>query len=792
MQRLAPEVLKARRLRRLLLLFFFALLLPTGALLLFAFSQMKWEVYHQFRQQAETLTARVDNDLQAVINQENRRKFTDYRFLIVNNPLNPSSLIASPLAAMPTSNNPSGLIGHFQIGPDGQLTSPLVPDLGIDANAYGIGAKELAERQAITNKLREVLLSGSIVGVPAEDQQASLQSPLRDGELDSSIAPYPPSAAPTPKLEKSTAAAPSFSSIRDMRETTDDKARSRKNADKKDALKRFNGEPKSVYRQNKQRLGSVAELQLDERLDNKASERAIDDDDTQLNAALSAASGNRSPAPQPRRIEQVTAYEFAKKPQQQVPSALASTDNATKSETYSVSPESEVPESELIEAREEVDRIAFDSIPEEHPTQGTVTDGKRAFEEQLQKALEPTELSPTSSFITSFESEVEPFNLTVFDDEHIVLYRNVWRNNERLVQGAVLHRETFIGRYVKQAFLATPLASMSQLLVAFNDDVLNIFGATKTSRYLSNTDSLTGSVLYRSKLAEPFGHFSLLFNIAELPLGASIKYLLWVTLVLLCVLLGGCYFMYRFGKGQIALFKQQQDFVSAVSHELKTPLTSIRMYSEMLENGWASEEKKPTYYAYIHSESERLSRLIENVLQLARINRNQADLKLESTDMREMLANAMSKVSSIVETTDFNIVQRFDEAALCVQIKCSQDATLQIMINIVDNAIKFSRTADKKQIDIRVDKLSGGAIEIGIRDYGPGVEQTQMKKIFELFYRTENELTRETVGTGIGLALVHQMAAAMGARVDARNCNPGVEFTVTWPNSLVSYGQSSQ
>src|SRR5205814_961221 len=85
--------------------------------------------------------------------------------------------------------------------------------------------------------------------------------------------------------------------------------------------------------------------------------------------------------------------------------------------------------------------------------------------------------------------------------------------------------------------------------------------------------------------------------------------------------------MYRFAVGQLRHARQQQDFVSAVSHELKTPLTSIRMYGEMLKAGWADDAKKQTYYDYIHSESERLSRLIENVLQLARLTRGSQPLE---------------------------------------------------------------------------------------------------------------------------------------------------------------------
>ena len=106
-----------------------------------------------------------------------------------------------------------------------------------------------------------------------------------------------------------------------------------------------------------------------------------------------------------------------------------------------------------------------------------------------------------------------------------------------------------------------------------------------------------------------------------------------VALLLTLVLCGGFYLLYRLGLGQIQLARQQQDFVSAVSHELKTPLTSIRMYGEILREGWASEEKKKRYYDYIHDESERLSRLISNVLQLARMTHNdlQVDLTAHTT-----------------------------------------------------------------------------------------------------------------------------------------------------------------
>jgi len=104
------------------------------------------------------------------------------------------------------------------------------------------------------------------------------------------------------------------------------------------------------------------------------------------------------------------------------------------------------------------------------------------------------------------------------------------------------------------------------------------------------------------------------------------------------------------------------------------------------------------------------------------------------------------------------------------------DAFAQIFINLVDNALKFSASAATKVVEIGSRRESDGGVLFTVRDFGPGVPKDQMKKIFELFYRPADELTRETVGTGIGLALVQQLATAMDARVDVRNREPGAEF----------------
>ncbi len=204
------------------------------------------------------------------------------------------------------------------------------------------------------------------------------------------------------------------------------------------------------------------------------------------------------------------------------------------------------------------------------------------------------------------------------------------------------------------------------------------------------------------------------------------------------------------------------------------------MYSEMLREGWANDEKKKTYYDFIFDESERLSRLINNVLHLARVTRNKQTAELKLISVPELIDGVQSKVSTQIKRAgfEFNIV--CNEDAKDVDLEVDADWFIQIMINLVDNAIKFSRNAEHRKVDLKCKKTKLN-ISFTIRDYGPGVDKTQMKKIFDLFYRTESELTRETVGTGIGLALVHQMTVNMGGKIDVVNREPGAEFRIIFP-----------
>ena len=389
----------------------------------------------------------------------------------------------------------------------------------------------------------------------------------------------------------------------------------------------------------------------------------------------------------------------------------------------------------------------------------------------------PASVREKSEFrIRTFESEIDPFEFSLLDSGHFVLFRKVWREGQRYIQGALIEQQPFVSDLIETSFLDTALSGMSDLLVAWRGDVFSAYSGRAARTYLSSAEQLRGTLLYQTRLSAPLDDVELIVSINRLPAGAGGRLISWLAAILLLVLCGGFYLMYRLGAGQIDLTRQQQDFVSAVSHELKTPLTSIRMYGEMLREGWATDEKKKVYYDYIFDESERLSRLIANVLQLARMTRNNLPVEKKSLVVAELMDGIRSRVSSQIERAGFELNMHYEPDAGQAVIQADPDWFIQIFINLVDNAIKFSAGADQQVIDIGAQRLRDGSVQFSVRDYGPGVPADQMKKIFKLFYRSENELTRETVGTGIGLALVHQLARAMGGQVDVVNREPGAEF----------------
>jgi signal transduction histidine kinase len=229
-------------------------------------------------------------------------------------------------------------------------------------------------------------------------------------------------------------------------------------------------------------------------------------------------------------------------------------------------------------------------------------------------------------------------------------------------------------------------------------------------------------------------------------------------------------------RAQIKLAQKKDDFVSAVSHELRTPLTSIRMHAEMLEKDWVkSEDKLTEYYRNMQQESERLSRLIENVLDFSRIQKGEKKYAFKAGDINKCIEGVVEMMTPYATQKGFSIKT---ELGRIEQTAFDSDVVAQIVVNLLDNAIKYARDAKDKTIIVRTTS-NERFILIEVEDHGPGIPHRQREKIFQEFYRIGAEATRETAGSGLGLALVKKFAQAHSGFVEITNAKPtGTIFKV--------------
>jgi signal transduction histidine kinase len=235
--------------------------------------------------------------------------------------------------------------------------------------------------------------------------------------------------------------------------------------------------------------------------------------------------------------------------------------------------------------------------------------------------------------------------------------------------------------------------------------------------------------------------------------------------------------LYRAMRAQVKLTEQKDDFISAVSHELRTPLTSIRMYAEMLEKDWVkSQDKTRQYYRAMRQESERLSRLIENVLDFSRIQKGRKQYLFTMGDLNDCVKNVVEVMRSYAAEAGFTI--ELDLAKLA-PMTFDSDAVTQIVVNLLDNAVKYAGNADDKTIIVRTFRQGHLAV-IEVEDHGPGIPHKLQDKVFDVFYRCEAEATRQTKGTGLGLALVSKFAQAHNGFAELLTAKPhGAIFRIS-------------
>jgi two-component system phosphate regulon sensor histidine kinase PhoR len=209
----------------------------------------------------------------------------------------------------------------------------------------------------------------------------------------------------------------------------------------------------------------------------------------------------------------------------------------------------------------------------------------------------------------------------------------------------------------------------------------------------------------------------------------------------------------------------KSDFIANVSHELKTPLSVVRMFSEMLATDRVtSAKKRKEYLEMIVRESERLSALIENVLDFAALERGKQSYALEQADLADILTRAVETVRLRSEGTDVRLELPSDLPDLAID----SHAVLLAVINLLDNAVKYGEgTAIEVSLVVRRSEVC-----ISVRDHGPGIPRDDARRVFERFYRVRRA-GQQVRGSGIGLSLVKHIAEAHGGRAWTDNAEDG-------------------
>ncbi|KAA3618585.1 MAG: GHKL domain-containing protein [Calditrichaeota bacterium] len=271
-------------------------------------------------------------------------------------------------------------------------------------------------------------------------------------------------------------------------------------------------------------------------------------------------------------------------------------------------------------------------------------------------------------------------------------------------------------------------------------------------------------------------------EIAELPglLQAQFQRTVWFLVFLSSTLVVAGFLIYRNIRKDLYLTQLKSDFVSNVSHELKTPLALIRMFSETLELGRVGDEnKKQEYYGIIRHETERLSHKVNNILNFSRMEAGKKEYKFKIIDLNSIIDRLVHNYAYHIENEGFELI--VDKHTAPLNLLGDSEALTEAFINVIDNAMKYS--PEDKFLKITTSSEHDG-VAISIEDHGIGIKREHLKKIFEKFYRVSGALVHETKGSGLGLSLVkHIIKAHQGEIIIKSEPGKGSVFQFFFPNS---------
>jgi signal transduction histidine kinase len=265
------------------------------------------------------------------------------------------------------------------------------------------------------------------------------------------------------------------------------------------------------------------------------------------------------------------------------------------------------------------------------------------------------------------------------------------------------------------------------------------------------------------------------------------NYIVLAALSLLMV--AGIFLTYRNVSREMNLARQKSDFVANVSHELRTPLALIRLYAETLELGrLTAKEKYQEYFRIIREESERLTALINNILDFSRIDAGRKEYEFQETNLGELVHSTLDSYRFQIQQNGFGFEEHISPDI--PSVKVDRESIARSLLNLINNALKYSK--DDKYIAVKLYRTNG-SVKLEVQDRGIGIPANEQEKIFEKFYRCGDPLVHNVKGSGLGLSLVRHIVRAHGGDVLVESApDKGSKFTIALPLVLASQTGNSE
>lgn len=421
-------------------------------------------------------------------------------------------------------------------------------------------------------------------------------------------------------------------------------------------------------------------------------------------------------------------------------------------------------------------------LPPGSPEESAV---RRACAVWQTRRLEPESLQETTLTV----DESDPANRIIFKPvigESLKVYAvagmivdSSFFTNKLLPQAIQKHLQQFFPqRYRNDPIITTEdlVATAENLIITVEDSHHNLLLSTQT---LDN--SKEGTII---PLQFVFTDWRLgvrsRFRTPEQAVMNAVDDNLLFSIIMLSALLTVVLLTLRTARREMKFSQMKSDFVSNVSHELRTPLSSIRVFGEFLRLGWIKEgEKVQQCGEYIEAESRRLTHIIDNILDFSRIESMQRTYQFEEVDSEEMIAETLKILEVQLKQKGFAINIEIDTEEPLPVVTADREAFAQVLINLVDNAVKYSAAA--KEVLVRLGQQDG-FLAISVTDYGEGIPPDEHAKIFEKFYRVSTGLVHDVKGNGLGLSIVKHIIDAHHGRITVESdSGRGSTFTVYLP-----------